>query len=284
MPDTDALVSARVLAGMWPNYGRSRRRPARQAGRVRAASGRHRPARHHRVLAATRLRCAAARGAHRFVDPRNGNFWIIARHDASKRTDEVRIDMVLARIAQNTSLDLQFASPGWRLRVALKRIPPAPGMATHQSMWRSWCKRETWPWPSRCHRCRIWLRRANLARRPAVPVANPAAPSPGRGVTATRRSPTQSGCGCRNGPPAMPQTATLPLAAPRRLQWKMRQLAAVSVNSTVSPANDAGTMLAHQSEVDGIDALIRATGRPLDPPADWQPARPEPATAARPLS
>lgn len=51
----------------------------------------------------------------------------------------------------------------------------------------------------------------------------------------------------------------------------MSQLGAVSVNSAMSPATQVSITLAHQNEVDGIGAVLRAIGRPLDPPSDWQP-------------
>jgi hypothetical protein len=44
------------------------------------------------------------------------------------------------------------------------------------------------------------------------------------------------------------------------------------------PAGQIGIMLAHENEVDGIDAVLLATARPLDPPAHWQPPRPASAS------
>ncbi len=48
--------------------------------------------------------------------------------------------------------------------------------------------------------------------------------------------------------------------------------------AAMPPASQVGIMLAHKNEVEGIDAMLLATARPLDPPAHWQPPRPASAS------
>ena len=67
----------------------------------------------------------------------------------------------------------------------------------------------------------------------------------------------------------------------RRLQWKLRQLSNVSVTGAIPPTNQIDIMLGHQNEVDGIDAVLRATGQALEPPAEWQPPQSAPASTAK---
>lgn len=71
------------------------------------------------------------------------------------------------------------------------------------------------------------------------------------------------------------------LAERRRLPWKMPQPGFVTL--AMSQARQISMVFADENEVEGIDAIRRASGQTLEPPADWHPPQLAPASTARSL-
>ncbi|WP_139351480.1 hypothetical protein [Rhodanobacter sp. B05] len=278
MPDTDSLVTAAVLARQLPDA------QARAIDLLDRAAASAPQAADVGLLDITL--CSAQTGCDalkrearlRHLDPRNGSLWMVALHDASMRNDRPRIDSMLSRMAQGDRFDVHFISLGQRFLVALKRIPPPPG-ATGTSA--------------------DSLRRMQAMALVAAFVLPPMqdlveACKPGNPVSDARRKT------CRAIADSLRRSDTLiadliglrlqewtardtadkddALARRRRLLWKMHQLNDVSGTAAMPPAGQIGIMLAHENEVEGIDAVLLATARPLDPPAHWQPPRPASAS------
>ena len=282
MPDTDALVTAGVLAGMSPN-GKARFvdlldravTSAPQAADIGLLD----------IMACTEQPgCDALQREVRMhsVDPRNGNFWIVALHDASEHADQTRIDTALTGMAQSTSFDLYSVSLGRRMLLGLKRIPPAPGFddtpvdVARQVQARTLVLAVATPaMQDLVEACRPGTPAGNTRRKTCRAIANSLRHSDSlitNMIGLRLQEWTASDATDRNDA----------LAGRRRLEWKMSQLRDVS-DSVMPPVTRMGTLLAHKNEVDGIDAVLRATGRPLDPPAGWQPSHQAPASTARGL-
>lgn len=281
MPDADALATAGVLAQQLPNA-----QTLDLLDRAVAASPQ---ATGIGLLDVTvcsgHAGCdALQREAHlRAVDPHNGNLWLVALRDASIHHDQPRVDTVLAKMAQSSNFDLHFMSLGQRFLVAMKRIPPPPGAPGASA-------------DSLRHEQAMALVTAF-----ALPSMQPLVDTckPGHPVNDARRKTCRAIAGSlRHSDSLISKMIGLrlqewnardaadrndALAGRRRLQWKMSQLGAVNMNSAMPPATQVGIMLAHENEVDGIDAVLRVTGRPLDPPVDWQAPHSAPASIARSL-
>lgn len=283
MPDMDAMVTAGVLAGMLPN---GKARPLDLLDRAAASAPQ---ATDIGLLDITACKaqpsCDALKREVRMrrIVPRNGNFWIVALHDASKRADQPRIDTVLARMAQSTSFDMHFISMGRRLLVGLKRIPPAPGMGdTPVDVARLVQARNlvlafaTPPMQDLVEACKPVTPTNDARRKNCRAIA-----------TSLRHSDSlitnMIGLRLQEWTAANAADQNDALAQRRLLQWKMSQLSAAELNSAMPPARQARIMLAHDNEVTGIDAVLRATHHPLDPPADWQPPHAPPASTTRAL-
>lgn len=278
MPDTDALVTAGVLAGQLPNA------QARSLDLLDRAVASAPQATDIGLLDITA--CAAQPGCDalkrearmRHIAPHNGMFWIVALHDASTRADQARIDAVLARMAQSTSFDMHFTSMGRRLLAGLKRMPPAPDMRGTP------------------HDVARLVQAGNLVTAFAMPpmqdlveACKPVAPT-----SAVRRKACRAiATSLRHGDSLVTNMIGLRLqewtaandadrndaiAQRRLLQWKMHQLRAVNMHSAMPPARQARLMLAHENEAEGFDAVLHAAGYPLDPPANWQPQQPASAS------
>jgi hypothetical protein len=59
----------------------------------------------------------------------------------------------------------------------------------------------------------------------------------------------------------------------RQLTWRMNQLSDLE-KAALSPRQRLEVMLTTRREVDGMDALLKSAGRPLDPPDSYQPVQP----------
>lgn len=270
MPDTDALVTAGTLAQMLPD---SEARVLDLLDRAAASAPQAAD-----VGLLDILLCGEQPGCDtlkhearlRRVDPTNGSFWFFALHDAAARADPVRVDHALARMAQSTRFDLYFISMSRRLLAGLKRIPPAPGM------------RDTPVDVARLVQARGMV--AALALPPLQDLIK--ACKPGTPASDARRKTCRAIAGSlRHGDLLITNMLGLRLqqwtardaadrddtiAQRRRLQWKTSQLADLGAHGAMPPATLA--LLAHENEVDGIDAVLRASDRALEPPADWQPS------------
>jgi hypothetical protein len=276
MPDADALVTAGVLAQMAPD---SEARAIDLLDRAAAAAPQAADVGLLDILlCGEQPGCDALKREVRLrrVDPANGSFWFFALHDAAARTDPVRVDRALAGMAQSTRFDLYFISMSRRLLTGLKRIPPAPGM------------RDTPVDEARLVQARSLV--AALAVPPLQDLVK--ACKPGTPASDARRKTCRTIAGSlRHGDLLITNMLGLRLqqwtahdaadrndaiAQRRGLQWKMSQLADISVHGTMPPAILASTMLAHENEVDGIDAVLRADDCALEPPADWQYSGSEP--------
>jgi len=278
MPDADALVTAALLVRQLPDG------QARSIDLLDRAVASAPQAADIGLLDITS--CTAQAGCDglkrearlRHVDPRNGNLWMMALHDASKRDDPSRIDLVLSRMAQSDRFDVHFISLGRRFLVALKRVPTPLGAAGASA-----------------DSLRQMLAMSLVAAFVLPPMQDLVdACKPGNPVHAARRKTCRAIANpLRRSDSLIPEMIGLRLqewtacdaadkddamARQRRLQWKLRQLRDVSGTAAMPPASQIGIMLAHENEVDGIDAMLLATGRPLVPPARWQP--PPPASAS----
>jgi hypothetical protein len=280
MPDTDALVTAAVLERQLPDG------QARSIGLLDRAVASAPHAADIGLLDITT--CSGQAGCDalkrearlRHVDPRNGNLWMVTLHDASKRNDRSRIDSVLSRMAQSDRFDVHFISLGRRFLVALKRIPPPPGAvgASADSLRQMQAMSLVAafvlpPMQDLVNACRPGNPVHDARRKTCRAIADP-----------LRRSdsliPEMIGLRLQEWTARDAADKDDAMAQRRRLQWKMRQLSDVSGTAAMPPASQIGIMLAHGNEVDGIDAMLLATGRPLVPPAHWQPA--PPASASTP--
>src|SRR6185312_15756266 len=185
------------------------------------------------------------------------------------------------RMAQSDRFDVHFMSLGRRFLVALKRIPPPPGAAGASA---------------------DSLRQMQAMSLVAAFVLPPMqdlvdACRPGNPVHDARRKTCRAiADALRRSDSLIPEMIGLrlqewtardaadkddALARRRRLQWKMRQLSDVSGTAAMPPASQVGIMLAHENEVDGIDAMLLATRRPLVPPVHWQPPLPASASTSQ---
>jgi hypothetical protein len=209
----------------------------------------------------------------RRVDPRNGNLWMVALQDASTRANQAEVDNVLVRMAQSTSFDLHFISLARRFLDALKRIPPPPGTAASGDSLRQVQAMSLVmafvlpPMQHLVEACKPGDSVHEARRKTCRAIADP-----------LRRSDSliANMIGLRLQELSAGDTADRQeaLALRRRLLWKMRQLNELSGKADMPPASQIGIMLAHENEIDGIDALLRTSGFPLDPPANWQPPQP----------
>lgn len=271
MPDADALATAGVLAGTLPD---GKARSIDLLDRAVAAAPR---AADLGLLDITvcsgQPGCDALKREARLrsVDPRNGNLWMVALHEASVRKDRKRIDSVLTGMAQATTFNLHSAALGRRFLAALKHVPPPPGAAS-----------ESADASRQLQAMSMVTIFAMPAMHDLVDACRPADP-----VSDTRRQT------CRTIAGSLSQSDALiteliglrlqawnardaadrdqALARRRRLQWKIQELNAATRSAAVSPANQISSMLAHDREVESIDAMLRAGGRSLDPPPHWQP-------------
>lgn len=283
MPDTDALVTAGALAHALPD---GQARSLELLDRAVASAPQATDIGLLDIGACNgNAGCDALKREARLrrADPRNGSLWMVALHDASKRADRPRIDTVLSRMAQSDRFDLHFMSLGQRFLVALKRVPPPPATPTASAD----VLRQ--------------LQALSMVAAFAMPRMQDlvAACKPGHPASDARRKTCRAIAGSlRRSDSLIANMIGLrlqewnardaadrddALAQRRRLQWKMQQLRNVSGTPGMPPASQVGIMLAHENEVDGVDAMLRAAGRPLDPPSHWQPVVPTAPMAVRAL-
>ncbi|OOG37076.1 hypothetical protein [Rhodanobacter sp. C05] len=220
----------------------------------------------------------------RSIDPHNGDVWMAELHDASTHADLARIDEALSNMARSTHFNFYFASLGRRFIAGLNRVPtlpddPADRAGTPEA------------------------RRQEQAMSMVAALAMPAlqdlmhACQPGSTAGDARHKT------CRDIATSMEHGDTMianlvglrlhewtardagdraeAVAQRRRLQWRMNQLSAIAGTPALPPTKEIATMLAHEREVDSIDAMLTDAGRPLDPPTGWQPPQPQ---GARPPS
>lgn len=214
----------------------------------------------------------------RSVDPHNGDVWMAALHDASTHADQARIDEALSNMARSTHFNFYFASLGRRFIAGLHRVPTLPDDAAD-------------------HAGTPEVPRQEQAMSMVAALVMPAlqdlmhACQPGSAASDARRKT------CRDVATSMEHGDTMianmvglrlhewtardaddraeAVAQRRRLQWRMNQLSAIAGTPALPPTKEIATMLAHEREVDSIDAMLTDAGRPLDPPTDWQPPQPQ---------
>ena len=284
MPDTDALFTAGVLAERLPD---GRARALDLFDRAVASAPQAVDIGLLDIIACTKQpgwdalkRETRMRG----VDPRNGNFWMVALRNATKRVDQPRIDTALAGMAQTSSFDLYFLPMGLRLVATLKRIPTAPDVDGLPA-----------DMPSDVARL---LQARSLIIGFAMPSMQDLveACKPGTPAGDARRTNCRAiADSLRHSDMTITKMIGLRLqewsardaadrnnaiATRRLLQWKMIELGDETYSS-MPRAEQTRTILAHENEVEGIDAVLRATGRPLVPPAGWQPLQPAPASTTQ---
>lgn len=214
----------------------------------------------------------------RGIDPQNGDTWMAALHDASVHSDQARIDDVLSNMARSTYFNFYFASLGRRYLNGLNRIPLPPGDT---------------PGDARTPEAQRQVLAMSMVAALAIPAMQDLvhACQPGSPVSEGRRDT------CRSIAASMDRGDSLitnmiglrlqewsardaadraeALAQRRRLQWRMHQLNAIAGTPVLPTTKQMTTMLAHEREADSIDAMLVDAGRPLDPPADWQPPQPK---------
>lgn len=220
----------------------------------------------------------------RDIDPHNGDLWMAALHDATIHADQPRIDEVLSYMARSTSFNLYFSHLGRRFIAGLNRVSAPPADPTDQAS---------------TPEVRRQMQAMSMIAALAIPALQDLvhACQPGSPASEGRRKT------CRDIATPMEHGDNLianmvglrlhewasrdagdraeALAQRRRLQWRMTQLGAITGTPALSPTQEVTAMLAHEREVDSIDTMLADAGKPLDPPADWQPPQPQ---SARPPS
>lgn len=220
----------------------------------------------------------------RGTDPHNGDAWMAALHDAITHADQARIDQALSNMAHSTHFNFYFASLGRRFIAGLNRVPTPPGDPANLA--------DT---PETRRQAQAMGMVASLAM-PALQDLMHAC-KPGSAANDGRRET------CRDIATSMEHGDTMianmvglrlhewtardagdraaAIAQHRRLQWRMNQLSAITGTPALPPAKEIATMLAHEREIDSIDAMLTDAGKPLDPPTDWLPPQ---SQGARPPS
>jgi hypothetical protein len=217
----------------------------------------------------------------RGIDPLNGDVWMAALHDASTHADQTRIDEALSNMAHSTHFNFYFASLGRRFIAGLNRVSTPPsGSAEHTDTPEAQRQKQAMSmvaamaipaFQDLVHACKP-SSAANDARRKTC---RDIATSMERGDSLIAnmiglRLHEWTACDAGDRAEAMAQR--------RRLQWRMNQLSAITGTSALSPTKEIATKLAHEREIDSIDAMLTDAVKPLDPPTDWQPL---PAQGAR---
>lgn len=214
----------------------------------------------------------------RGIDPHNGDVWMAALHDATTHADQARIDEALSNMARSTYFNFYFSSLGRRLIAGLNRVSTPPGDPAHRANAPE-------------------SQRQMLAMSMVAALAIPAFQDvthvckPGSAANDARRKT------CRDIASSMERGDSLianmiglrlqewtardatdraeAMAQRRRLLWRMNQLSTISGTPALPPTKELATMLAHEREIDSIDAMLADAGKPLDPPTDWQPPQPQ---------
>jgi hypothetical protein len=220
----------------------------------------------------------------RGIDPHNGAVWMAALHDAATHADQVRVDEALSNMARSTHFNFHFSSIGRRFIAGLNRVPASPGNPADLA--------DT---PE--------AQRQEQAMAMVAALAMPAlqdlmhACKPGSAASDARRKTCRDiATSMEHGDSLVANIAGLRLhewtardagdhaeamAQRRRLQWRMNQLGTITGTPALPTTKEITTMLAHEREIDGIDAMLTDAGKPLDPPTDWQPPQ---SQGARPPS
>ncbi|MGH8158037.1 MAG: hypothetical protein ACREPQ_07945 [Rhodanobacter sp.] len=282
MPDADALVTAAGLARSLPDgASRSLSLLDRAAALAPKAAD---------IGLLDVAQCSTQPGCDvlsrearvRGIDPQNGDAWMAALHNASEHSDQARIDDALSNMAHSTYFNFYFASLGRRFINGLNRVPlPLGGPADHADT----------PEAQR------QVQAMGMVAALAIPAMQDLvhACKPGSSASESRRET------CRAIATSMERGDTLianmvglrlhewstrdaadraeALVQRRRLQWRMHQLHTITGTPALPPTKQVTTMLAHEREADSIDAMLADAGRPLEPPADWQPPQPQSAHA-----
>ena len=214
----------------------------------------------------------------RGIDPHNADVWMAALHDASTHADQARIDEALSNMAHSTYFNVYFVSLGRRFIAGLNRVPTPPGdPADHAGT------------PAAQRQIRAMSIVAALAMPALQDLMHACKPGSAAG-DGRRKTCRDIASSMEHGDSMLANLIGLRLhewtardagdladavAQRRRLQWRMNQLNAIAGTPALPPMKEIATMLAHEREVDGIDAMLAHAGRPLDPPADWQPPQPQ---------
>lgn len=207
------------------------------------------------------------------VDPRNGNLWMAALQDAVTRADQMKIDRVLARMAQSSNFNLHFVALGRRFLAALHRVSPPPGDLGESADSLRQVQAMTLvaafalpPMQYLVEACKSGASPHAARRRTCRAIADPLSRSD---------SLIANMIGLRLQELAARDIADRDDAIARRrlMLWKLSQWAAVTGAPAIPHASQITRMLAHENEVDGMNAVLRAARRSLEPPANWQPTR-----------
>ena len=210
----------------------------------------------------------------RGIDPQNGGAWMAALHAAATHADQARTDEALSNMARSTHFNFHFASLGRRFIAGLNRVPTPPGNPAA---------------PTDAPEARRQMQAMSMVAALAMPALQDLmhACRPGPAASDARRQT------CRDIATSMERGDTMianmvglrlrewaardandraeAVAQRRRLQWRMNQLNAIAGTTALPPTKEIAIMLAHDREIDSIDTMLTDAGRPLDPPADWQP-------------
>jgi len=220
----------------------------------------------------------------RGIDPHNGDAWMAALHDASTHSDQTRIDEALSKMARSTHFNFYFASLGRRFIAGLNRVSTPPGDPADQA--------DT---PEAQRQVQAMSMVAALAM-PALQDLVHACQPGSTASDARRKTCRDIATSMEHGDSVIANMVGLrlhewtardaddraeALAQRRRLQWRMNQLSAIAGTPALPSAKEVAAMLVHEREVDSIDAMLADAGKPLDPPAGWQPPPPR---GARPPS
>ncbi|OOG60225.1 hypothetical protein B0E48_05605 [Rhodanobacter sp. C03] len=181
-------------------------------------------------------------------------------------------------MARSTHFNVYFASLGRRFIAGLNRVPTPPGDPADQA--------NTPESQRQMQAMSMVAALAMPALQDLVRVCEPGtAPSDGR-----RKTCRDTATSMEHGDTVIANMVGLQLhewnardaddraealAQRRRLQWQMNQLATITGTPALPPTKEVASMLAHEREVDSIDAMLADAGKPLDPPTDWQPPPPQ---------
>ncbi|WP_266157884.1 hypothetical protein [Dyella silvatica] len=288
MPDADALLTAAALAATTPSQA------SRAMTLLDRASAMAPQAADIGLLGiqlcSMQADCAALPRETRLrqLDPHNGIAWMTALHDASGRADAARIDDMLNHMTHATRFDIYFVALTRRFNTALDRVPRSPDEASADD--------------HRADETGHYAQAMNMAMSLVMPAFQDLvrACKPGSPAANARRET------CRQIVPSLEQGDSLIAnliglrihewtasdandlateeAQYRRLSWQMKQQLDIATSPAISPAKRMAIVLAYEREMDRMAALLTAAGKPLDPPAHWQPQQRLPAPPLAPAS
>ena len=211
----------------------------------------------------------------RAIDPGNGAGWMAALQHASNSKDSAGVEQALTQIAQASQFDLDFVPLERRFISGLAEVP-APFAVdadsnTPEAQRRVWaisvtsalatpgfqsllqaCKQDSaGDKPALRQRCRLIATRL---------------------VGGDRVISNMVGLRLQEWAANNDQDRQSALTEQRRMNWRLWQLGDIATKQQLSTGEQTAILIAHDNESDGIAAVLTAAHRPLDPPADWQPA------------